>query len=356
MFSQAPFAHGHAVAAILAGAWRAAPPDFVGSIAELEEVAPLLEGSGAAALGWWKIRHTILRESCPARGFQQAYRFQTLQAALREQEVAKVFARLEAAGVDALLVKGWASARLYPEQGLRPSGDIDLCVSPKHLARASHALEGARVWVDLHEGFGEDRGLDFDGTYERAERLKIDGANVHVLAPEDHLRLLCLHFLRHGAWRPLWLCDVSASIEGEGRATNFDWARVFGSDKRRARWVACAVGLAEKLLGASTAGTPFERAAKELPHWLAPEVLKQWATPFAAMQAPMRYRAPMRKYLRRPGGVWRDLLRRWPNPIEATLRVGGPLNELPRWPFQLANCLKRTTRFLTSANKAATRV
>ena len=77
-----------------------------------------------------------------------------------------------------------------------------------------------------------------------------------------------------------------------------------------------------------------------------PEVLKQWETPLPMLQAPMRYRAPMRKYVRRPRGLWRDLLNRWPNPIEATVRVGGEFNEWPRWPFQLANCLARASRFL----------
>jgi hypothetical protein len=66
----------------------------------------------------------------------------------------------------------------------------------------------------------------------------------------------------------------------------------------------------------------------------------------------MRYRAPMSKYVRRPRGLWSDLLRRWPNPIEATVRVGGPLNEWPRWPFQIANCLSRAGRFLGGANHA----
>ena len=84
-----------------------------------------------------------------------------------------------------------------------------------------------------------------------------------------------------------------------------------------------------------------------------PEVLKQWETPFPARQAPMRYRAPMRKYVLRPRGLWRDLLNRWPNPIEATVRVGGEFNEWPRWPFQLANCVARAGRFLARTGESA---
>ncbi|HYX40092.1 MAG TPA: nucleotidyltransferase family protein, partial [Pyrinomonadaceae bacterium] len=185
--------------------------------------------------------------------------------------------------------------------------------------------------------------------HARGETVLIGEARVRVLAPEDHLRLLCVHLLRHGAWRPLWLCDVAAAIET--RAALFDWSRVLEGDQRRARWVGCAVGLAHKLLGARVEGTPFEAESRKLPRWLVPEVLKQWETPFPAQQAPMRYRAPMRKYVRRPRGLWRDLLNRWPNPIEATVRVGGPFNELPRWPFQLANCVKRAARFLGGTDR-----
>jgi len=345
---------GRLVADALAGAWREVVPPVGLSEAELAGVAPMLHGSGAGALAWWKLKDSELAGSATAEGFRQAYLGQTLMAAVVEGNVGRAFKLLGDAGVDALLVKGLAAARAYTEAGLRPFGDIDICVRPGELERAARALatpEGARLWVDLKEGWEESDTRDFDELLARSEALSFgDGGGARVPSAEDHLRLVCLHMLRHGAWRPLWMCDVAAALEG--RPKNFDWSRMLEGDGRRARWVACAVGLAERLLGARTEGTPFECAAEELPRWLAPEVLKGWATPFAAMQAPMRYRAPMRKYLRRPGGVWSDLLRRWPNPIEATVRVGGPLNELPRWPFQLANCLKRTTRFLTSANRA----
>ena len=349
----APKSHGELLASALVGAWRPAPAPAELSAAELSEVAPLLRVSGAAALGWWKIRHTDLRETPHASELRQAYRFQTLQAALREQQVAELFQLLEAAGVEAVLVKGLAASRLYPEPGLRPCGDIDVCVRPSQAALAARVVgspEAKTFWVDLHEGVEGTDARDFRELYARAETLRLGATGVRVLAFEDHLRLLCLHLLRHGAWRPLWLCDVAAALEG--RPDDFDWARLLGADKRRARWVACAVGLARELLGARVEGTPFDDArARRLPRWLVPEVLRQWETPSASMQAPMRHRAPMRKYLRAPSGLFADLRNRWPNPIEATVSMGGPFNEWPRLPFQLANCLTRTTRFLAGANR-----
>ena len=45
------------------------------------------------------------------------------------------------------------------------------------------------------------------------------GLDVRVLSPEDDLRFLCLHLLRHGAVQPLWLCDICVLLEA--RANDF---------------------------------------------------------------------------------------------------------------------------------------
>ena len=347
-----PSTRGQLLAEALAGAWRGEPPPVSLSEDEWAEVAPLLVGSGAAPLGWWKLRRgTRMKKSVTALSLRDSYRFQTLQSALHERQIEELFRLFNSEGVEAVLVKGWASARLYPEVGLRPFGDIDVCVrtAQKSLAlRALKSPEAKNLWVDLHEGFEGSDGQDFDEVYARGETLTLGAARVRVLSAEDHLRLSCLHLLRHGAWRPLWLCDVAAAVEG--RPEDFNWSRLLGADGRRARWVACAVGLAHKLLGARVEGTPLADESKRLPRWLVPEVLRQWETPFPSMQAPMRHRAPMLNYLRSPSGVLKDVLNRWPNPLEATVRTGGPFNEWPRLPFQIRHALARAARFVARAS------
>jgi hypothetical protein len=332
------------LAAALGGAWRDVPPAHETSAEELALVAPLLNASGAGALGWWKLRRTPLAADAAAASLREAYRFQTIRAALHEREVGRVFRLLAAFGLDALLVKGWAAARVYPESGLRPSGDVDVCVRPTQLARAAEVLKDSGVWVDLHAGFGEEERRDFDELFERAQVFRLGASVVRVPCAEDHLRLLCLHLLRHGAWRPLWLCDVSAALEA--RPPDFDWARFGGRDPRRARWVACALGLARELLGARVGETPLARESERLPRWLVPAVLTQWERPLATAHGTARHRAPMASYLRRPAGALRDLRNRWPSPVEATVRVGGPFNGLPRLPFQLGHGLARAAHFL----------
>lgn len=342
------------VASALAGAWRREPPPVRLSAEELGLVAPLLERSGAGALAWWKVRKSRLADADAASGFIQSYRLQTLRAAVREGEIESLFALLESAGLDALLVKGFAAGRAYPEQGLRPSGDIDLCVKPTQYRKAKEILasrEGRRFWVDLHEGVGELGDSSVEELYERSRVLSVGASRVRVLCGEDHLRLLCFHTLRHGAWRPLWLCDVAASVETRGEG--FDWGRVLGASRRRADWVLSALGLAQKLLSANVEGTPAEGRAARVPRWLAASVLARWSRPFATEQGTLKHTAPMRAYLRHPRGLLKDLRNRWPGPVEATIAAGGKFDTLPRWPFQLAHSLARAAHFLAGTSDAA---
>lgn len=342
-----PDSRGALLAASLEGSWRVRTDAYAGSARDLEEVAPLLVSSGAAALAWRKAsRAPLLRDTQAALALRHAYRSQTIRNALREKEIAEVFSLLESVGVEAILIKGWAAARVYTEAGLRPFGDIDVCVPPgKYLLAADALLPLAKRigMIDVHEGFDESDERPFEELFARSLALDLCGAKIRVLSEEDHLRLLCVHLLRHGAWRPLWLCDVAAALEA--RSSAFDWELLLGEDARRARWIACAVGLSEKLLGARTVGTPFEGEGRKLPRWLVSEVLKQWETPTPSSHGTQRHRAPMSAYLRRPAGVFSDLRNRWPNPIEATVRLGGPFNALPRLPFQLGYAFSRAARF-----------
>src|SRR5919204_1182518 len=136
---------GKLLARALTGAWRLSPPPLSLSARELAEITPLLLRSGGAGVVWWQARHTHLRTSSAAAQLRDAYRLHTLQAALHERELLQVIPALQAAGVDPLLAKGWAVARFYPAQGLRPYGDLDLYVRPEQYAvaaagRYSHGL------------------------------------------------------------------------------------------------------------------------------------------------------------------------------------------------------------------------
>jgi hypothetical protein len=199
--------------------------------------------------------------------------------------------------------------------------------------------------VDLHDGFNNLDHLSFEDVFARTQLVPLGDTQVRVPSPEDHLRILCLHMLRHGAWRPLWLCDIAIAVEN--RPSDFDWDRCLGQEPRWADWVACAIGLAHQLLGAHIDNTPIAPRAERLPGWLIRQVLKQWSVPVSEARGTNKHRAPMSTYRHNPARVLKDLHTRWPDPIEATISVGGPFNNLPRWPFQLGNCILRTARFAT---------
>ena len=351
-------AHAHAsppetkarlIARLLAGSWRAAPPAPSISLEELEACAPLLIVSGAAGLGWRLVRETDLSASPAALSLREAYRLHAIHAAVYEHELERAFELLRARGIEPLLIKGWSSALSYPERGLRPLGDMDLCVAPGQYCAALEALkalEDSVTPVDLHRGLKKLCACGWEELYERSRLVPLGDSYVRVLAPEDHLHILSVHMLAHGAWRPLWLCDIGAALESlpEG----FDWELCLGKGAR-AGWVMCALGLARVLLGARIDDDALaRRAATSLPGWLVPAVLKEWEAPFT----PSYYQMPMAAWLRYRKGLRSALTSRWPNPIEATVSLRVPFNEWPRWPIQLGSGLLRTARFLTGLPRA----
>jgi hypothetical protein len=200
--------NGSLIARVLTHSWRASPSALEISTEELDLVAPMLLESGAGALGWKRVRNSSLRTTPAALELEQAYRLHSLQSAIHEREIENALALLRSAGVEPILVKGWAMARLYPEVGLRPYGDIDLCVAPRDHRAAKLALkkEANKTYtVDLHRGFKTLDDRSWDELFAHSRLLKLENFEVRVLSPEDHLRVLCFHFLREGAWRALAL-------------------------------------------------------------------------------------------------------------------------------------------------------
>src|SRR5437879_2966649 len=131
------------MAAMLAGAWRSSPPPLQMRPEALAQIAPLLVKTRGESLGWWRVQQSDLRTSAPARQLRNAYRQNSMQAALQECHIQLAVTLLRSGGVEPLLIKGWAAARLYPEPGLRPYGDMDLCVRPDQLQAAMTILMAA---------------------------------------------------------------------------------------------------------------------------------------------------------------------------------------------------------------------
>lgn len=310
------------------------PVQFAGTVR-------LLLKSGAGALGWWRIRYSSLCRLPEGRLLHDAYLDYAVQAIEHERKVATLSEVLNQRKLNFILIKGFAASRFYPESNLRPSGDIDLYVPRQEWIRIRGILDqslysGYRVdWEHAEFERFDIRG--FEEFYERAETISLEGVEVKVLGAEDHLRFLCLHLLKHGGWRPLWLCDIGAVLER--LPESFDWDRCLGADEVQAGWILCTIGLARDILQAEPSNRPPHLQDLDLPRWLVNSLLERWSES-TSPNLPL-FREQVRKYWWRPRKLIEALSKRWPNAIQATVDADGPFDERSRLPFQLKNCTSR---------------
>lgn len=334
---------GTLIASLLAGSWRAHPRALKMSDGQLGEIASALLATGTAPLGWRCLHSDVAAPA--ASELKEAYYFHTIRAAYHEHEVEQVFRLLRGAGVEPVLMKGWAVARLYPESGLRPYGDIDLFIRPCEHRKALAALasnEGKKHNVDTeHEEFACISDRAADDLYARSKLVKLGETRVRIPSDEDHLRTLCLHTLRHHVWRPLWLCDIAVMVESLPEA--FDWDICLGANKREANWIACVIGLARQILGAEPRGDPVSRASTSPPRWVGPALLRQWGRWPGPGPAELAATA-VAKCVKNPSRMAGEICSRWDRPIKATVEMRGPFNGFLRIPFQISYALLQSPR------------
>lgn len=158
---------------VLAG--RAAVLDPEGRIgAEALGIAAFLTGTGPL-LGHWMERGALSADADAAALFALHLEHGRARAERMRRVLDDALAALAAAGVEAIVAKGMATARtLLPEPGTRPMGDMDLVVPTAALDAAEGTLAGAGY---LRQG----------GNYERRPyhadwRPPDDGGVVHSLS------------------------------------------------------------------------------------------------------------------------------------------------------------------------------
>jgi hypothetical protein len=191
--------------------------------------------------------------------------------------------------------------------------------------------------IDLHKNFGGGHMPPVETLHARSTPAKAGSADIRLLALEDHLRFVVMHWLRHGAWRPSGLCDVAAMVEAV--PPDFDWALCVGDDKVAAGWIGATIMLAHRLLGCRLDTTP-PCVRVDPPAWLEREVLRQWEAPY-----PGRFRSIAASTLAEYPGEFLHWLRvRWPTPVEALVEWRLPLNSPRRLPHQAAFFARRLTK------------
>lgn len=262
------------------------------------------------------------------------YRWKMLQRQVQELRIATIFKALDEQRIEALLIKGWAAARNYPQPFERLSLDVDAAVKPESYAAAEKYLEEREIrGVDLHEGLRHLDTLAWNRLYARAETVEIGGARVKILCAEDHLRVLCAHWLGDGGADKERLRDIFYAVEN--RPVDFDWERCLdAAGLKRRKWTVCAVGLARKYLGLDLAHTPLVDEAKDLPRWLTETVEREWTRNIRLK--------PLHLCLGSGKEFYEQIkLRVPPNPIQATVDVGGAFDEGTRVPHQIGSLFVR---------------
>jgi hypothetical protein len=307
--------------------------------------------SGTAALAWNRVKGSHLCQTSHAELFKSENRENVLTQLLQEEALHEAIDLLSAAGSLPLLFKGWAAARFFAVPELRPFGDVDVCVPAAVFSRIATLLEkradlvseagpdgltfhienGQHIslTIDLHENLERFHLAPLSDVFDRARKVNIQRSEFLIPCQEDHLRLAAIHFLKDGGWRPLSLCDVAAMVEAA--SADFDWDLCMGTDPRVAGWIAAAIGLAHRLLGADIDAVPPKYRSQTPPPWLHSTVLKEWRAPFASRVR----RPPFNWVLRHPHRLWHELKARWPNPLIATMTLNQPIDDAPRLPRQL---------------------
>jgi hypothetical protein len=154
---------------------------------------------------------------------QQVYYWTLKKNMLAYHLLGQVLARLQAAGVRVLLLKGaYLAEQVYGDIGLRPMGDLDLLVSPQDLQLSLDLLremgftshrpyfaeaDGAlhfhapamikdEVAIELHWNLvvpSSPVQIDIQGLWNRAQPITLEDGQAWALAPEDLLLYLCIH-------------------------------------------------------------------------------------------------------------------------------------------------------------------
>ncbi len=263
-------------------------------------------------------------------------RWNVLQAKALEDRVSKAFSLFNSHAISAILIKGWAVARLYPNDNPRVTTDTDIAVSADEFEFAERLVDSTEAHglaIDLHRELRHLDTIGWDDLIANSQIVDLNGVPVRILRPEDHLRVLCVHWLSDGgAYRDrLW--DVVYQVDK--RPQDFDWYRCLNAvSQNRRRWILCTLGLAKRFLGLDLDNTPIVNEACKLPPWLIRAVEREWSTD-------LRLR-PLHNSLGDTSVLMPQIKKRLrPNPIQATIEMEGSFDAGTRLHYQVGSLLKR---------------
>ncbi len=258
-----------------------------------------------------------------------------LKLKIHEDRIEKAWERFENAGFKPVLIKGWAAAQYYTNPSDRQFGDLDLVFAPEEFDRAEKLAEEfvGELAIDLHRGVRHLDTVPFNILYANSQIVSCGKKSVRVLRREDHLRILCVHWLIDGGAKKDKLWDIYHAVKN--RPVDFDWEACLDvvSTTRR-RWIICTIFLAHKYLALDLTDTPLISEKIVVPRWLTVTLEKEWRSGNNLF--------PMHFLLNDPKALWRQIRKRFPpNPIQATVETEGEFDERTRILYQIGNICQR---------------
>lgn len=272
------------------------------------------------------------------------YYWKLLQRQVQERRIGQVFELFRENGFEPVLIKGWAAARNYPQPYSRLSVDIDVAVSSVDYLECHRLLKRQTIaGIDLHCGLRHLDTVSWDSLIAHSQLVKLNKTDVRILGAEDHLRVLCVHWLADGGVSKERLWDIVYAVKN--RPKDFDWERCLNSiSPTRKDWIICTVGLAVRYLGLDIENTPFNNLLRELPKWMIRTVEKEWESEIGLK--------PLQNCLGNRKEFFEQIYKRIPpNPIQATIAMEGRFDEKTRIFYQVGSVLFRFKPSLTRISK-----
>ena len=222
---------------------------------------------------------------------RQSYERNILKSLFLTRELIRILDCLDGLGIEVIPYKGVVlSEAYYGDMALRQSGDMDLFVRKRDVARIKSAVRdlGYTPRVLIPEDAEQDYiasgyectfdspagknllelqwalqprfyavDFDMDGLFERAVNVSVAGSRVKTPSPEDLLLILSIHAAKHVWGRLIWLCDIAQILKRDN--LNWDWIQDRARDLGIARILHITLLLANRLL-ATTIPAPIEDA------------------------------------------------------------------------------------------------
>ncbi len=265
----------------------------------------------------------------------QAEKLKIITFKVYEKRLQDLWNIFQTGQVEPILIKGWAAAANYPQPYLRRLGDFDLAVEPAMLKTVRELTKNQRMGdIDWHSGLRHLDTVEWKDLFANSIITECGNSRIRILRPEDHLRVLCVHWLGDGGRDRKKLWDIYYAVAN--RPANFDWDRcLLTVSEKRQKWIACATGLAGKYLGLNLENTPLADSADLLPSWVIRTVEGEW-------NSPVEYKYLL-SCLRDRRELFKQLKKRFPpNAIQATVEMDGDFDEGARIFYQTRNVFKRT--------------